>query len=248
MWNNLQYILFDLGNTLIYMSEPWEVVFTRGIDATLKSLTSSGVRMDPDALRYALRNAMDDYYVLRERNQIELTTTRVMDNLLISLGISDLGDRVLSQAVEAFYQVTRSYWFPEDDSIDLLEALRDHGFRLGIISNAAHDPDVHLQVRSAGLESFLDFVITSAAFGLRKPHRTIFQAALNRWDGALPENTLMVGDNLEADIFGANRLGIRSVWITRRVDNPLTMLKNSDIHPDFQIAKLRELENLLIDR
>jgi FMN phosphatase YigB (HAD superfamily) len=49
----------------------------------------------------------------------------------------------------------------------------------------------------------------------------------------------MVGDSLEADIFGAKNLGMKAIWITRRAQ-----FKDEDmrrIKPDFSMRKLNEL-------
>jgi FMN phosphatase YigB (HAD superfamily) len=48
-----------------------------------------------------------------------------------------------------------------------------------------------------------------------------------------------VGDNLAADVAGAAALGIRTVWITRRVADPAAALaKHTGARPDHQIADL----------
>ena len=64
--------------------------------------------------------------------------------------------------------------------------------------------------------------------------------------GASPEETLHVGDNLAADVAGASGLGIRSVWITRRIANPDARLQAHDgPAPDFTIRDLSELLPLI---
>ena len=56
-----------------------------------------------------------------------------------------------------------------------------------------------------------------------------------------------MGDNLTADVIGASGLGIRTVWITRRIADPAGALnQHQGAAPDFQIHDLAELE-LLID-
>jgi len=53
----------------------------------------------------------------------------------------------------------------------------------------------------------------------------------------------MIGDTLEADILGANRLGIFSIWITRRADTRAGIPPDST--PDAVIASLSDLPPLL---
>lgn len=54
--------------------------------------------------------------------------------------------------------------------------------------------------------------MVSEAVGLRKPDPRIFQLALERLNSR-PEKSLFVGDNPEADIAGARRAGLRTVWM-----------------------------------
>ena len=70
-------------------------------------------------------------------------------------------------------------------------------------------------VENFGIRSHFDFVLTSAACFYRKPHARAFEIALAQWS-IPPEDAVMVGDSLEADIFGAKNLGMQAIWITRR--------------------------------
>ena len=59
------------------------------------------------------------------------------------------------------------------------------------------------------------------------------------------EEAAMVGDTLDADILGSNRMGIFSVWITRRSDTPANRANAGTIKPDAEIETLAELPGLL---
>ena len=62
------------------------------------------------------------------------------------------------------------------------------------------------------IRSYFDPILISAAIGLRKPDPEPFHIILRAWK--LPETTvIMVGDLLEADILGAYRTGIHSIWL-----------------------------------
>ena len=109
---------------------------------------------------------------------------------------------------------------------------------LGIFSNAGDDKDVQKLIENFGIRSYFDFVLTSAACFYRKPHPRAFEIALAQWNIS-PEEAAMVGDSLEADIFGGKNLGMKSIWITRRAQ-----FKDEDmrrIKPDFSMRKLNEL-------
>ncbi len=73
----------------------------------------------------------------------------------------------------------------------------------------------------------------------------IFEAALAAL-GVAPDEAVHVGDSLKADVAGAAALGIRTVWITRRIADPAEALaKYEGPAPDATIADLRELEACL---
>lgn len=120
---------------------------------------------------------------------------------------------------------------------------REH--RLGLCSNFTHAPTAAAVLEDAGLRECLDAQAISETVGFRKPRREIFDAVLVEL-GVAPEETLHVGDNLDADVGGAAALGLRTVWITRRVADPEKALaRPGAASPDFVIADLAELPALL---
>jgi FMN phosphatase YigB (HAD superfamily) len=115
---------------------------------------------------------------------------------------------------------------------------------MGLVSNAGDDRNVQTLVDREGLRPFFEFTITSAACGWRKPDARIFQLALDHF-GVRPAEAVMIGDTLEADILGANRLGIYSIWITRRAILPPD--GELAIQPQAVISSLTNLLPLLAD-
>ena len=116
------------------------------------------------------------------------------------------------------YSITQQNWYLEADAIPTLKTLREQGYRLGMISNTSDDKNVQQLVDRWELRPFFETIITSAGCGIRKPDERIFRLALDHF-GVPPEQVAMVGDLLEADILGANQMGIYSIWITRRVQS-----------------------------
>ncbi len=105
-----------------------------------------------------------------------------------------------------------------EDALPVLDELRRHEIRIGLISNGQRDLDefvVHHVLE-------VDAVVGSKAHGRVKPHASIFVAALQML-GVAPDETVMVGDSYEDDIEGARALGIRAILLDRdglRVDAP----------------------------
>jgi putative hydrolase of the HAD superfamily len=119
--------------------------------------------------------------------------------------------------------------------------------RLGLCSNFSHTDTALAVLDDAGLRGHLhpEALVVSDSFGLRKPRAEIFHEVLARL-GVAPDEALHVGDSLRADVGGAAPLGLRTVWITRRVRDPGKALAEHDgPAPDFTIADLAELPALV---
>jgi putative hydrolase of the HAD superfamily len=97
-----------------------------------------------------------------------------------------------------------------DDALVVLEALRERGLKIGLLSNSARDLDEF--VAHHGLA--VDAVLTSRAHGKTKPHETIFRRMLELLQVA-PSEAVMVGDTIEDDIDGARAVGMKAVLVDR---------------------------------
>ena len=105
------------------------------------------------------------------------------------------------------------------DALRLLGELRSRGLRLGLISNTVTPGrflTVHLEEQ--GLADSFDVVLFSADHGKRKPHPSIFEAALDEL-GVSSDRALFVGDSPDADIAGAHAIGmttVQAIWFVER--------------------------------
>jgi HAD superfamily hydrolase (TIGR01549 family) len=117
--------------------------------------------------------------------------------------------------------------------------------KLAVCSNFSHTDTARAVLADAGLLEHFDAVVISMDLGVRKPRPEIFRAALDSL-GVAPDETLHVGDNLDADVAGAASLGLRPVWITRRVADPdAALAAYAGARPAHAIADLAELERLV---
>jgi FMN phosphatase YigB (HAD superfamily) len=97
------------------------------------------------------------------------------------------------------------------------------------------DDEVWEDWRRFGLADSIEGVVSSHSVGWQKPHRAIYDRAL-QIAGARPEEAFMVGDRLDADILGAKRLGMRAVWRRTEHEQPKV-----DVEPDAIVDDLTEL-------
>jgi putative hydrolase of the HAD superfamily len=117
-----------------------------------------------------------------------------------------------------------------------LSRLRNAGLRLGVVSNS--DGRVEQALAEAGLREYFDVVIDSSLAGIEKPNPAIFLAALDAL-GVAPEEALFVGDLYEVDIVGARAAGIEAVLLAP---------PDSPRHPCRTAASVAELVDTLLAR
>ena len=214
----IEVIFLDLGSTLIYAQEPWPPVLVRADQELVRYLRQAGFLIDSTALHGNFDTFLDAYYAQRDKDKVETTTFVFLRDRLTESGYGSVPDPILRRALGSMYAVAERNWYVEEDAISTLASLKEEGYRLGLISNTSDDNNVHALVDQCGFRPFFDLILTSAGCGYRKPHPRIFQIALEHFS-IKPGQAVMVGDTLEADIAGANSLGIYSVWITRRTES-----------------------------
>jgi putative hydrolase of the HAD superfamily len=237
-------ILFDFGSTLIYSKDPWLPIYEQADRALVQVFQKAGVPLKIEAFSSEFETFLDSYYSERGTSLIEKTTFSALQELLQEKGFQDIPASVVRTALDAMYSITQRNWYLETDAIPTLNTLRGHGYRLGLISNTSDDENVQQLVDRWELRPFFETVVTSAGCGFRKPDERIFRLALDHF-GVPPEQVAMVGDSLEADILGANQMGLYSIWITRRVCLPEE--GELTIQPQAVIPTLDLIPGLLAD-
>ena len=233
-------ILFDLGSTLLYTKEPWEPIHRLGDLALTSFLNKSGIQVTVDAFTSKWGGFISSYYADQEKlqNYLEKTTAVYLQEILEFHGYPQISRTILRGALDELYAVTQRNWQLEEDALPTLEKFRINGLRMGLISNTSDDKNVQQLIDRWRIRPYMDFIITSAGFGYRKPDVSIFQTALDNLSTD-PSDAAMVGDSLEADILGANLKGIFSIFINRRVNQ--SNIRNKNILPKVTISNLSQL-------
>ena len=96
------------------------------------------------------------------------------------------------------------------------------------------------ELNAVGLSDFFDPIIISGDFGYRKPDKRLFTAALTAMKME-PSEVLFVGNDMYRDVYGAQRLGIKSVFFK---SNQGTQEKEG-VKPDYNIYNFPELLNAI---
>ena len=238
----LRAVIFDLGGTLMYERHTWHAITSQGDEALTRFLIDQGMELNLSTFPVEFRRRLAQYFAQREQDLLETSYTFVLLELLKDKGYANLPDDVIRKALDSLFSITQTNWVLEEDTIPTLKKLEKNGYRMGLISNAGDDQDVQQLVRRFGIAPYFDFILTSAACSYRKPHPRIFELAIANWY-FLPSESVMVGDNLDADIRGAKNAGLYAVWISRRAGS--SSEDQPRVQPDATVSTLAELPALL---
>lgn len=206
-FKNIHHIFFDLDHTL------WD--FDRNAESCLREmyavneLQSRGVTTAELFVEtFTVHNRkmwkqleakeITHDYLRDERFNIVLKALKVESDTALS---SKLNDDFLESLTEQTHLI--------DGTIELLDYLAPK-YELHILSNG-FDVIQRKKMRLSGLEAYFKHLITFDTVQARKPDRKIFEAAINLANSK-PENCLMVGDTIDADVHGALNAGMAAVW------------------------------------
>jgi len=96
------------------------------------------------------------------------------------------------------------------NTIEILEYLKPN-YNLHIITNGFHNVQ-EKKLTNSNIRNYFNCVIDSEMAGVKKPNPKIFKLALSKAN-TTPENSIMIGDSLEADILGAKAIGFHALHI-----------------------------------
>jgi HAD superfamily hydrolase (TIGR01549 family) len=199
----LRAVLFDVDFTLV---KPGPDLGPEGYQALGRRF---GLELDPARYADARLAAVETVERHPELDHDEEVWVLFTERIIRGMG----GDS--DRSYEAAVEMTRAWenaanFELYEDSLPVLGLIREHGLKIGLVSNTGRDLEAF--VSHHGLD--VDAALGSGAYGKTKPHPAIFLAALDALDvGA--EEAAMVGDSPEDDIAGAVALGMRAFLVDR---------------------------------
>lgn len=130
-------------------------------------------------------------------------------------------------------------WEIYPDVLPTLEALRAHGYSMGVIS----DWGISLGpiLRQLHLTEYFDCAIISAVTRLAKPSPSLYELALQRTN-AIPDYALHIGDSYIHDVLGARAVGITPVLLDRASKLSANSVDCLLVHSHYELLDLLEVE------
>ncbi len=171
-----------------------------------------GLKLDPASYPVARERAIEGIRRHPELEHDEEIWVAFTERIIRGMGGNT------DSAYECAVEMTKAWEHAEhfeiyEDAPPVLEELRAHELKLGLVSNTGRDLDRFV----AHHRLDVDAAIGSGAFGRTKPHPTIFRAVLERL-GVEPGDAAMIGDSPEDDVEGARASGIGRAFLLDRED------------------------------
>jgi len=243
MGEPIRAVLFDYGHTL--------VDFRRTEEALLQAYEQIRDRVEAalyiqapevghliDRVAGEIDRRVGASYEARRLEELDLVA--LFDEVLsATLGLTVPAD-VVQHVVALDHSAYSKTITVSPETLGVLDALRDRGLTLGLVSNVALLPHLmRADLEGLGILERLDATTFSSEVRTRKPDPTIFADALGKL-GVEPGAAVFVGDRLLDDVQGAQRSGMRALLTTefRREEDP-------SVRPDALIERLTELPGAL---
>jgi HAD superfamily hydrolase (TIGR01549 family) len=246
----IQGVIFDLGHTLMYLDSTWPETFEQGVADLAAFLAEQGLDLDGEAFARELLDRRWEGFARARETMREVTAEDSVRWTFGRFGLSAPDPALVRAAIDAFFAFEEARWVAYPEALAVLSGLAAQGLRLGLFSNATDDRFIQGLVDRLGFRPWLDPALSSAGTGIRKPDPAAFAPILAAWD-LPPEAVVMVGDTPDADILGAQRAGMRSVWYRSRQDARQEFAGDAEpsqlhrIEPSATIKRLGELPDCL---
>lgn len=202
-FSNIRHIFFDLDHTL------WD--FDKNSALTFEAIFKEeklDICLSDFLEKYIPINS--NYWKLYRDNKISkeaLRTGRLQDCFKdMKMNVPSL---VIENLSNNYIKFLPNYNNLLEDTLEVLNYLQPR-YKLHIITNGFEEVQ-RAKLLNSQISDYFTTVTTSEEAGVKKPHSDIFFKALQK-SNALPENSLMVGDNYEADIGGAFKVGMHTVF------------------------------------
>ena len=224
----VEFLFLDLDDTILDFHKAERI-------AIAKTIRDFGVEPTEEVLsRYHIINK----WHWEQLELGKLTRAEILENrfgvLFDELGVD--ADKTLCARTYEHNLSIGHYFLPgAEEAVDRLSKK----YRLFLASNGTASVQKG-RMTSANLYRFFEKVFVSQEIGHNKPSVAYFEACFAQIPGFDKSKALIVGDSLSSDIRGGNNAGIATCWV-----NPNGLPRREDIHVDYEIKALSELEALL---
>ncbi len=220
MPTNGKYLIWDFDGTLGYRPGRWSGTLVqlikrqtgRDVDIeTIRPFMQRGFRWDDHAREHPKLSAEDWWAELLPN----------FEEALIGCDLSTAEAKSLAKHMRSAY-TDIAEWRLFDDTLPVLKDLQLEGWTHAILSN--HVPELSLIIEGLGIRDLFLSITNSAETGFEKPHPKAFHTALAKLHN--PTNVWMIGDNVHADVLGAESAGIKAILVRNEDERAMRQTKD----------------------
>lgn len=230
-------VLVDLGDTLVHLNRNWDDVFQENLESLYACLKEAGLDLSFQEFGKVFIHGFEDASTVSHFYKIEIPIEEIMSKVFDKVKLRNVDGSLIHRAMMEFYKPEIDAWQLYPDTLETLNSLKENGFELGLISNSKSEWAVHAILDKFDLHKFFQVIVTSAAMKIRKPSPGIFKEALTALS-VTPQETVFVGDSLQADVIGARIAGIRAIHVLRKPDGHQSLMV-----PDISVGCLKDAVN-----
>ncbi|TVZ56967.1 putative hydrolase of the HAD superfamily [Lutibacter sp. Hel_I_33_5] len=199
---NIKHIFFDLDHTL------WD--FEKNSDLSFKKVFRElNVKVDVDIFFKVYKPINFNYWKLYREEKVSKEVLRYgrLKDAFDAIQF-EISDEVIDQIAIKYIDYLPDFNYLFEGTFELLDYLKDK-YQLHIITNGFEEIQSK-KMESSNIHHYFNQIITSESVGVKKPNPKVFDYALMKAN-AIKEESIMIGDNLEADIQGAINVGLRAI-------------------------------------
>jgi putative hydrolase of the HAD superfamily len=203
-------ILFDLDDTIVDYGSSTEPAWRQVCAAGAAVLP----RGDAATLLAAVNRVRAWFWSDPERHRRGRADLRAASTAIVAQALRELGhdEPALAQQLAGSYRDLRDRSLRLlPGAVPTLERLRQHGTRLGLVTNGTQS-DQRAKIERFALAPYFEHILIEGEFGCGKPDARVYRAALDALE-AQPSDAWFVGDNIEWDVAAPQRLGMYAVWV-----------------------------------
>ena len=175
---------------------------------------SYGAYYDRGELKKTFRGMCQELEKEAENQWFEPNVTGVFQWCFAQKGIS-VSSEIARNVAITFRVLSRKYIRLYDGVTELLETLKASGKKIYLLSNAQSDftrPEIIL----LGLDKYFDGIFISSEVGVKKPGVEFYEKLLKTY-GITPAKSIMIGNDIKADILGAKAVGLNTLYINSNI-------------------------------
>ncbi|SDB66529.1 putative hydrolase of the HAD superfamily [Flavobacteriaceae bacterium MAR_2010_188] len=224
--NNIKHVFFDLDHTLWDFDRNSELTFQK-----IFELNEVGVEIKKFIEIYSPINLQ--YWKLYREEKISKEDLRYRRLKDAFDGLNhNIHDDTIDKLSVDYIEFLTTYNHLLDGTVDILKYL-SKDYQLHIITNGFEEAQLRKMTNSQ-ITSYFKTITNSEMVGVKKPNPKIFEFALEKAE-ANKEESVMIGDNFEADIEGALNVGIDAIFYNYHLDSPREEIKT--VHSLLEIKQ-----------